>query len=386
MLIRVAAAVLACLQTADAFGVAPLLPHTAIRSNAAARRIPSLRAARSSLQVSMTAAKDLGEKRSVGDKDSGRFLDATTPQRAVSDIYAPFWEYTAKLLKDRLGADLSSYPIPDGFERKEAAMGKGKRQATAWTQSYGYQTTKLRQIRAALVNGGPNIQVLNFVIFPHMNYDLPFLGLDLVTLPGGHLIAIDMQPLFQTDEYKAKYAAPCTDIYEKHVKNLPWGGDFPEEAKAYFSPNFLWTRPQEDSVVQTHVFDAFKDYLNRYIDLVLAAEAETDADKLKAIADRQMAYLQYRAEKDPARGMFTRMYGAEWTETYIHDFLFDLEEKMEKGLYQVGKNLDCSKPLNFTPTKVSKDPKATGAAATQTTYFANKKPWDDGYTPSVQPF
>lgn len=190
-----------------------------------------------------------------------------------------------------------------------------------------------------------------------MNYDLPFLGLDLVTLPGGHLIAIDMQPLFQTEEYKkkvsdqtlfcaslsccptaclhcmirsamsssastllqhasitrpipaqtrclrsilllasahtrflprlhlllplslvilpvwlhcfiefattglscsssflrAQYAEPCTDIYEKHVKNLPWGGDFPEEAKAYFSPNFLWTRPQEDSVVQVIV-------------------------------------------------------------------------------------------------------------------------------------
>jgi hypothetical protein len=115
------------------------------------------------------------------------------------DIYAPFWEYSAKLLQvnraeilawikrrgvparhlepvtpptcifdanslgtnlqERLGADLSSYPIPDGFERKEAAMGKGKREAVAWTQSYGYQTTKLRQIRAALVNGGPNIQV-----------------------------------------------------------------------------------------------------------------------------------------------------------------------------------------------------------------------------------
>ena len=63
-------------------------------------------------------------------------------------------------LQERLGADLSSYPIPEGFERKEAAMGKGKREAVAWTQSYGYQTTKLRQIRAALVNGGPNIQVI----------------------------------------------------------------------------------------------------------------------------------------------------------------------------------------------------------------------------------
>ena len=39
------------------------------------------------------------------------------------------------------------------------------------------------------------------------------------------------------------------------------------------------------------------------------AEPETDAKRLEEIKQRQMAYLQYRAEKDPARGMFTRMYG-----------------------------------------------------------------------------
>ena len=146
---------------------------------------------------------------------------------------------------------------------------------------------------------------------------------------------------------------------------------------------------------QTHVFEAFKDYLNRYLDLVEAAEAETDSTKLKDIADRQKAYLKYRAEKDPARGMFTRMYGEDWTEKYIHgvldtcahrtlsctsqclvwvarggghgsakhlrfflvrpssEFLFDLEEKMEKGLYQVGERLESKAPLNFTPTKLS---------------------------------
>ena len=70
--------------------------------------------------------------------------------------------------------------------------------------------------------------------------------------------------------------------------------------------------------MQTHVFEAFKDYLNRYLDLVEAAEAETDAGRLEEIAERQKAYLKYRAEKDPARGMFTRMYGEEWTEQYIH--------------------------------------------------------------------
>ena len=377
---------LAFLQACAAFGLAPLMPTVV-------RRAPVLRQSVVPLAVAMTATKpgaDAGEKRAVGDRDSGRHLDAgASTARTVGDIYAPFWDYAAKCLQDRLGADLSSYPIPDGYERKEASMGKGKREATAWTQSYGYQTTKLRQIRAALVNGGPNIQVLNFVIFPHMNFDLPFLGLDLVTLPGGHLIAIDMQPLFQTEEYQRKYAAPCTDIFEKHVKNLPWGGDFPEEAKAYFSPNFLWTRPQEDQVVQTHVFEAFKDYLNRYLDLVEAAQPETDPKKLEEIATRQMAYLKYRAEKDPARGMFTRMYGPEWTETYIHEFLFDLEEKMDKGLYKVGQKLASSAPLNFLPTRVKdpapkdgysdregyyKVPKVVGSA--DTTYANSKRPWD----------
>lgn len=31
--------------------------------------------------------------------------------------------------------------------------------------------------------------------------------------------------------------------------------------------------------------------------------------------------------------MFLRFYGEEWTEKYIHGFLFDLEDKIEKGLY-----------------------------------------------------
>jgi len=269
----------------------------------------------------------------------------------VSDIYTPFWQAAAEILQKRL--DLTPYPIPAGYVRKEAVMGKGKRESNCYTQSYAFQTPKLRQIRAAHVNGGANLQVLNFVIFPHMNYDLPFLGLDLVTLPGGHLIAIDMQPLFQSEEYKAKYSGKqVLDMHAKHAENLPWGGDFPEEAKQYFSPAFLWTRPQDDKEVETHVFDAFKDYLNQYLDFVEAAEPETDPSRLKEIKDRQIAYLQYRAEKDPARGMFSRIYGPEWTEEYIHGFLFDLEEKMEKGEYKVGEVIPCDAELNFKPTPV----------------------------------
>jgi phycoerythrobilin:ferredoxin oxidoreductase len=179
------------------------------------------------------------------------------------------------------------------------------------------------------VQGGNALQVLNFVIFPRLDYDLPFFGADLVTLPGGHLIALDMQPLFRDDlTYQAKYTQPIWSIFQTYQQHLPWGGDFPEEAQPFFSPAFLWTRPQATETVETHVFEAFKAYLQAYLDFVDRAEKVTTPEQHEAIQHAQLRYLRYRAEKDPARGMFTRFYGSEWTEEYIHGFLFDLERQL----------------------------------------------------------
>jgi phycoerythrobilin:ferredoxin oxidoreductase len=241
-------------------------------------------------------------------------------------LYQPFLDRAIDLMRSKL--ELEPYPIPEGFEFKEAVTGKGKHETVVTTTSYAFQTEKLRQIRAAHVQGGAALQVLNFVIFPRLNYDLPFFGGDLVTLPGGHLIAIDMQPLFHDEAYRSKYSDPILPTFEKFQAVLPWGGDFPEEAKPFFSPAFLWTRPSEIADVETHVFEAFTAYLEQYLAFVEAAEPVTDPDRLAAIRESQIKYLHYRAEKDPARGMFKRFYGEEWTEEYIHGFLFDLERHL----------------------------------------------------------
>jgi phycoerythrobilin:ferredoxin oxidoreductase len=241
-------------------------------------------------------------------------------------LYQPFLDAAIATLKAR--PDLQDYPIPEGFAAKSAQVGKGKNQEEVLTTSTGFQTTKLRQIRAAHVQGGAALQVLNFVIFPRLNYDLPFFGADLVTLPGGHLIALDMQPLFHDSAYQAKYTEPLLPTFQAHQKDLTWGGDFPEEAQPFFSPAFLWTRPKDTAVVETQVFQAFQDYLRIYLEFVDQAEPVTDPQRLQEIADSQLRYLRYRAEKDPARGMFRRFYGDEWTEEYIHGFLFDLERQL----------------------------------------------------------
>lgn len=243
-------------------------------------------------------------------------------------LYQPFLDYAIALLKERL--DIEPYPIPEGFESKSATQGKGKRQYEVLTTSHGYQSPKLRQIRAAHVQGGEALQVLNFVIFPRLEYDLPFFGADLVTLPGGHLIAIDMQPLFREQpSYQEKYTQPILPLFKAYQQHLPWGGDFPAEAQPFFSPAFLWTRPQHTETVETHVFEAFKGYLQAYLNFVEQAEPITDPPALQAIEQAHLRYLRYRAEKDPARGMLTRFYGPEWTEEYIHGFLFDLERSLD---------------------------------------------------------
>lgn len=244
----------------------------------------------------------------------------------MTTLYQPFLDEALALVSDRL--DLEDYPIPQGFESKRAISGKGSRQAEVLTTSYAYQSPKLRQIRAAHVQGGKALQVLNFVIFPRLNYDLPFFGGDLVTLPAGHLIAIDMQPLFHSEAYRARYTEPIRSLFEAFKDELEWGGDFPEEAQAFFSPAFIWTRPREEAVVKTTVFEAFRAYLDAYLSFVERAEPITDEAALERVFQAQMAYLRYRAQKDPARAMFNRIYGSEWTEEYIHGFLFDLERSL----------------------------------------------------------
>ena len=216
------------------------------------------------------------------------------------------------------------------MEVKEATVGKRKKPTQEIvTTSYAFASEKLRQIPAADVQEGGSLHVFYFVIFPHLNLDLAFFGADLATLGGGHLSALDMQPLFGGDaDYQAKYSGPIEQTFQAHQPHLPWGGDFPEEAKQFFSPPFLWTRPKETEVVETRVFAAFKDYLATYLDLVDRAESVTSGAKLDNILQVQLRYLRYRAAKDPARRMFKRFYGQEWTQEYIHGFLFDLERKL----------------------------------------------------------
>lgn len=258
---------------------------------------------------------------------------STTPPRHHSTdpvvlpnwAWQPFLDHAVQALEPLA---IQPYPVDEQFLLKEDQTGSKSKPVTVTTATWACKTEKFRQVRAACVSGGTAASVLNFVINPSARFDLPFFGGDLVTLPSGHLLALDLQPADKGDQDHTGHVWDrLLPIFERWRSKLPDGGPIPEEAQPYFSPGFLWTRlplgDEGDELIKTVVRPAFQEYLDLYLEL--AAEAKPVSDKRRdSLLAGQRRYTDYRAEKDPARGMLTRFYGSEWTEAYIHTVLFDL--------------------------------------------------------------
>jgi len=187
------------------------------------------------------------------------------------------------------------------------------------------------------------IQVLNMVIFPDVNADIPIFGADLVSLPGNrHLIAIDLQPVRVSDKSENEGVVNLSAFHQKKLQKLhdkystifEWGGDIPPKAQRFFSSYAIWTRLTGDDavpIIQSDIWDVFCDYLDLYIDILKCTKALKSGDGvdegekvLKELHVGHKNYLDYRKENDPARPMLQSLYGKEWTERLIQSVLFPI--------------------------------------------------------------
>lgn len=226
---------------------------------------------------------------------------------------------------------LQEYPIPQSCLERNSTLESSKNNFSAHTVTWACSTTKIRQARAACLEASSGISVLNFLISPLSDFNLPFFGADFVTLPSGHLLALDLQPVLKNDKSHTEDVwDQLIPLHQKWQALLPDGGLIPKEAKNFFSPGFLWTRLplgiEGDQLIEDVIFPAYSEYFYLYITLLDKAE-KVSLEKRNKLFTGQRMYMNYRARKDPARGLLARFYGKEWTEFYIHNALFDLESR-----------------------------------------------------------
>ena len=240
------------------------------------------------------------------------------------------WSYFLdKTIKNFSTFQPSPYPIDNNFLFKESFFGSSSNPKKVIMETWGLKTEKIRQARCACLQAGEITSVMNLVISPFNKYDLPFFGADFVTLPNGHLIALDLQPALKEDtNHTQQVWDKLNPIHSKWQSKVPSGGDIPPDSRQYFSPAFLWSRiplgEEGDKLISQIIKPAFDEYLNCFLDLVRDAKIISKERSLQLL-NGQKKYMRYRAEKDPARGMLKGFFGHPWTEHYINNILFDLQ-------------------------------------------------------------
>lgn len=188
-----------------------------------------------------------------------------------------------------------------------------------------FEASKIRLLRSMYIHGDDTVQVLDFTVFPRVEFDLPIFCANFFTNSATSIIVLDLNPLHDVvanREYKEKYYKQLLPLGMKYAGLLPWGGKLTAESLRFFSPMVIWTRltPSRDS--HDILFAAFKDYYKAWLDLLDHAVEETEASLVMCNREAQHRYLTWRAEKDPGHHMLKRLIGEARARDVLRRFLF----------------------------------------------------------------
>ena len=84
--------------------------------------------------------------------------------------------------------------IPPEYLYKDSTYGSKKSKKNVNLSTWGVKHKKRIQFARAVCINSPNYSVLNFLIIPNTIYNVPFFGVDFVSLPNIHLLVLDFQP------------------------------------------------------------------------------------------------------------------------------------------------------------------------------------------------
>ena len=240
-------------------------------------------------------------------------------------LYMPFWKWHMSFLKENL-TNLQVTPCTNEDTDFSYNVNEQKK---ARITSLCLSSNEYRKIRLTYYDAGDNTQVYNAVLYPDPKYNLPVLGVDLLAFNRKKYLAIvDFQPLHENEEDHAMpFEARLEPIKEKYESlKGRMSSKFYDETQ-FFSQQMLFARFEDEEVISRDLFPAFQSYVQTHLDMI--HECEADEDNVDFVMERQKAYDIYSAERDPATGLFAAMFGNDWAQGFVHDFLFSMSERKE---------------------------------------------------------
>jgi 15,16-dihydrobiliverdin:ferredoxin oxidoreductase len=243
-------------------------------------------------------------------------------------LYMKFWEWQMDFMEDNLtDLQIVSCTNEDGTDFSHN-INKEKK---ARIVNVCATSKEYRKIRMTYYDAGDNTQVFNAVWYPDPEYNLPVLGIDLLAFNRKKYLAIvDFQPIHDEEkDHSSSYEHLLKPIKEKYdsLKGR-MSSKFYDETQ-HFSEQMLFARFDDEDIVSRDLFPAFKSYVKTHFNLIRSTERKPE--DVDMVLSKIKAYDTYSAERDPATGLFAAMYGKEWAEDFVHDFLFSMSDRAEEG-------------------------------------------------------
>ena len=237
------------------------------------------------------------------------------------------WHYFLKYLINNLCKyNCLEKVIPSKYSYRDSTYGSKKAKKNVNFSTWGVIHKKRIQFARAVCINSPNYSVLNFLIIPNTIYNVPFFGVDFVSLPNSHLLVLDFQPsLTIKNQYSNKLLEKLKNLKNSCHSSLPLAEEMSADVARFFSPGLIWSKlPKEensDFLIANQLYTSFTEYLTLYLEILFESK-EANMELQKELINGQNNYLKYRRDNDPARPMLSSLFGKEFTESLIKEVLF----------------------------------------------------------------
>ncbi len=244
-------------------------------------------------------------------------------------FYRPEWKwhnFLKYLINNLYECNCSEKIIPSEYSYKNSIYGSKKSKKNVNLSTWGVTHKKRIQFARAVCINSPNYSVLNFLVIPNTIYNVPFFGVDFVSLPNSHLLVLDFQPSLKIEkQYSNKLLEQLLKLKTRCHSSLPLAETMSSDVARFFSPGLIWSKlPKEESsdiLIANQLYNSFTEYFSLYLKILFESQ-KASLDLQKELINGQNNYLKYRREKDPARPMLSSLFGKEFTESLIKEVLF----------------------------------------------------------------
>ncbi|XZE19250.1 hypothetical protein SH449x_004567 [Pirellulaceae bacterium SH449] len=218
--------------------------------------------------------------------------------------------------------DEQTTTIPADLARRESLHGKIDLEAYQWGILVGGK--ELASLRMVYIHG-PKNQIINTWIFPNRPNRMPVYAAELIAVGTEVRVAfVDVQVPVISDASLLEDTQFLTGTIAPRFADLPCNELPPDWAVDASQGNYTYAR-NIPSTSLPHVEDCYLAYMDAYLYGYAAGNVASEIlghKRDEASIDTLHQYQYHHMEHSPGNKFLSKLFGADWTEKFMRDFLF----------------------------------------------------------------